>query len=381
MEVSTEVVYSLRVLGLPSDASADDVRSAFRRLARTYHPDVAGKQYSRKFEQIAKAYAFLKELPQEGILHTHGEAANRFSRSHDTLRASSSAWEASKSVAQSDAWPQFSLRGVLGKPFTWYKKRLERTDAEKEQLRRVAEDAQKKVLLENEARVNSILNHGGQLLDDLLSRKEREMQRVGVQGLVLRLASGNCQVRHLALANLGEMSNKPEIFEAMSNSLQKWDIDDKTARLVSALPLKPEHRGKLARALAGRAAVIPDSFLPYLLYLHTRNHKNPPAADHELLELYLRHAGASGIILILRRWPQGAFVSEPTLCRLISHEDESVLAAVLNAMKQRSVPCPESALERMNALLSHPSMVVRVWAKALLSATETERSGYQHDNH
>jgi len=85
MGVSVEIVQSLRVLGLPSDATADDVRSAFRRLAKTYHPDVAGRQYSRKFEQITKAYIILKELPQEEISHVHA---------HDG--AAKSAWDFSQ---------------------------------------------------------------------------------------------------------------------------------------------------------------------------------------------------------------------------------------------------------------------------------------------
>ena len=373
MGVSTEVVHSLRILGLPSDATADDVRSAFRRLARTYHPDVAGKHYSRKFEQITKAYSLLKELPQEEISHAHGEVSNHFSRSRETERPPKSAWEASKGAtksAKNNPGGRISFHGVLGKPFAWYRKRREHAGAEKERLRRAAEDARKKALIEKETRIDAILNRGERLLDDILSRREREMQRVGMQGLILRLTSANCQVRHLALASLAnfeDMVNKPEIFEALFDSLQKWEIDDKTARIVSALPLGSENHRRLVRGMAAKAAAMPDALLSHLLQLY-----NSRAADRELMELYLRHAGASGVALILRRWPQGAFVSAPTLCRLISHEDESVLVTILSAMKQRSIPCPEGGLGRLNAYLSHHNMVVRVWAKALLSSAKKQ---------
>ena len=351
MGVPAEVVHSLRILGLPSDATADDVRSAFRRLARTYHPDVAGRHYSRKFEQITKAYAILKELPQE-------ESSNETARPP-------------KSASQNDVGRWFSFGGTLSRTFDWYRTKQERPGTEKETLRRAAEDAFKKTLIENEARVDAILNRGERMLEGLLSRRERETRRVGTKGLVLRLASGNCQVRHLALANLasltslGELANKPEIFETLSDSLQKWSIDDKTARLVSALPLTPDNHRRLACGLAVRASVMPDALISHLLRLYDSH-----AADRELLETYLSHAGASGIALILRKWPHGTFVSESTLRRLISHEDESVLVAVLSTMKQRSVPCPESALGRLSTHLSHPNVAVRVWAKALLPASK-----------
>jgi len=353
MGASPEVVQNLRILGLPSDATAEDVRVAFRRLAKTYHPDVAGKKYSRKFEQISNAYAILKELQQEEFFHaddsTCGEAVNS---AQDTGAFKNNA-----------PWFRFSLRNALGKPFAWYRKRQERIGAEKEQMRRAMEDAQKKILLDKETRIDAILNKGERQLDDLLSRKERELQRIGIQGLVLRLTSSRCHVRNLALAQVGELANKTEVFEALCKSLQKGDIDDKAARLVAALPLSQENHRKLARGLVTSACAMPDLLLSNLLHLN-----NTRAADRELMELYLNHAGAKGIASILRRWPNGAFVSETTLRRLISHKDASVLIAVLSAMKQRSISCPQGALKQLNAHLSHPDMGVRVWAKALLPA-------------
>jgi len=344
MGVSPEIVQNLRILGLPSDATADDVRSAFRRLAKIYHPDVAGKQYTRKFERISNAYAALKDLPLGEFFHADAGIAE------STQDAS---------VFKNDI-PGFRLifRNALEKPFAWYRKRQERIGAEKERSRRAVEDAKKRILLKEETRIDAILNRGERLLGDLLNRRERELRRVGIQGLALRLSSSRCQIRHMALAHVGELVNKTEVFEALLKSLQKWDIDDKTARIVASLPLEPEKHRKLAYSLASRP--MPDLLLSNLLHSH-----NP--ADRELMELYLNHAGARGITSILRRWPQGAFVSEATLCRLISHEDESVLIAVLSAMKQRSIPCPLGELKQLDAYLSHPNIGVRVWAKALLA--------------
>ena len=58
MAAQRETWYS--ALELPYGASWDDVRSAFRRLARRYHPDVAGSEWASHFQTITDAYASLR---------------------------------------------------------------------------------------------------------------------------------------------------------------------------------------------------------------------------------------------------------------------------------------------------------------------------------
>jgi molecular chaperone DnaJ len=54
------------VLGVPADASVDDVKKAYRKLARQYHPDTnAGNAAAeRKFKDIGEAYAVLSDPEQ-----------------------------------------------------------------------------------------------------------------------------------------------------------------------------------------------------------------------------------------------------------------------------------------------------------------------------
>src|SRR5580693_715380 len=56
-------------LGVKKTASADDIRKAFRKLARKYHPDVnpGDKKAEEKFKEISEANDVLSELKKRKI--------------------------------------------------------------------------------------------------------------------------------------------------------------------------------------------------------------------------------------------------------------------------------------------------------------------------
>ncbi|MDR2179766.1 MAG: DnaJ domain-containing protein [Synergistaceae bacterium] len=348
MSVSVKVMYSLRVLGLPPGATAPEIRSAFRRLARTCHPDVAGRQGARKFEQITGAYTFLKGLTQEelrqGQLQEDGASRN----------------ERNEPEAFRWGWKRWE------KALTWRQKRKERLKAEQGRKERLAQEREEKIRQKREASVESVLARGEKAVENLLLLMEQETQKCNVQDLLLRLSSEVPRVRHLALSRLGTLANRPELLAATLRLLQRWDIDDKTARLVVSLPLAGENHQTLAEKLAGRAQALPDSLLMHLLRLQNSSQ----TLDRELMERYLQKASPTGIALILRYWPQETFVSSSVLLDLLSRKSEVVLVPLLSIMKQRSVPCPEGGREYLTAHLSHPNVAVRIWAKALLSSCE-----------
>jgi molecular chaperone DnaJ len=59
------------ILGVKKDASADDVKKAFRRLARKHHPDTGGTE--EKFKEINEAYEVLSDSEKRAQYDQYGQ--------------------------------------------------------------------------------------------------------------------------------------------------------------------------------------------------------------------------------------------------------------------------------------------------------------------
>ena len=49
------------VLGVSPDAGADEIKRAYRQLARRYHPDISGDDRGGAFKEVAQAYDVLRD--------------------------------------------------------------------------------------------------------------------------------------------------------------------------------------------------------------------------------------------------------------------------------------------------------------------------------
>jgi molecular chaperone DnaJ len=66
------------VLGVGRDASDNDLKGAFRRLARQYHPDVNDAPDSEeRFKEINEAYAVLSDAERRAAYDRYGHAGVR----------------------------------------------------------------------------------------------------------------------------------------------------------------------------------------------------------------------------------------------------------------------------------------------------------------
>ena len=60
------------ILGISKTASADEIKSAYRKLAKKYHPDVCKEENAEeKFKEIQEAYAVLSD-PQKKQMYDSG---------------------------------------------------------------------------------------------------------------------------------------------------------------------------------------------------------------------------------------------------------------------------------------------------------------------
>src|SRR5215203_2162827 len=61
-------------LGVARGASEDDIRKAYRRLARKYHPDLnpGDKAAEERFKNVQEAYDVLSDAKKKGIYDQYG---------------------------------------------------------------------------------------------------------------------------------------------------------------------------------------------------------------------------------------------------------------------------------------------------------------------
>ena len=64
------------VLGVSKNASADEIKSAYRRLAKKYHPDANpnNKAAEEKFKEINAAYEILSDAQKKANFDRFGSA-------------------------------------------------------------------------------------------------------------------------------------------------------------------------------------------------------------------------------------------------------------------------------------------------------------------
>lgn len=339
MNLFGEVRASLRALGLEPGATEADVRSAFRRLALTCHPDVVGQGGALRFQQIAGAYSLLKGLAPDELRHLSGAG-----------------------------WRQRSLVKRRASTFLdWYRSRRDRVRQEAEEARRAEQAEEQRQAEERSERVDRVLEQYDRSLSRRLERMSKIADAAQLNDVLSRLRSSVAKVRRLALGRVGMLINRSEVRQAVSDLLCRWDVDEKTARLVSALPMEVEVLCRLAADVASSAGQFPNSLVMSLLALRRRD----VSPDPLLMERYLVLVRPECVAAILRYWPDDSAPSDAALRRLLDSEDGQVLVPLLSAMKQRFPHAVPRFRGRLKELQEHPAPAVRVWCRVLLAQGAT----------
>jgi molecular chaperone DnaJ len=63
------------VLGVPKNATQEELKKAYRQMARKYHPDVSQEQGAEdKFKEVNEAYEILSDEQKRGMYDRFGHA-------------------------------------------------------------------------------------------------------------------------------------------------------------------------------------------------------------------------------------------------------------------------------------------------------------------
>jgi molecular chaperone DnaJ len=83
-----------KVLGIDRSASAAEIKKAYRKLARKYHPDVNpdNEEAERRFKEIQEAYAILSDAEKRKQYDTYGRVDGIPDMGFDPFRQASSSW-------------------------------------------------------------------------------------------------------------------------------------------------------------------------------------------------------------------------------------------------------------------------------------------------
>jgi len=210
---------SFNLLGLKPGADARQIRSAFRRLARIHHPDIAGAFNSKKYEQISKAYLLLKNLTPEELF----------------------VWEAQFAPKR----PENKKESIFSK---WRRKRAEKEEEREAELR-AQREAEEKAKNEREQaisdRIDSILDRCAGRVDFIYKRKQNEKLNQEVSDIIIRLDASRDEVRLMAVQNLFKYMSIPKVKEALLNMLNKYPITGEMLNYVDRLRLPREYMKKI----------------------------------------------------------------------------------------------------------------------------------------
>jgi len=321
-----------RTLGLDPDASWDEVKTAFRRLARTYHPDVAGPRGARRFAEITEAYMSLKDV-------ISSEAQPYSARQEEDISADSGGQSFLKRV-----WSRFASRADA------------RGEEEKETAREYASVSAARVRF-----IGGAISRAESQIAGLLSRREEVKGKNRTGAIICRLRSKHPAVVMLALRQISYRDAGDEIrAAALEHFTKNIPATEVLVSLLSLFTGSREARGFMG-AIASHARRFSSSDAQIALrWLRQQN------ADKSCFTPFLSHPSHAVAAAALGAWPPSFGLPETSdVANLLKTDDEAALVALLRLLRREGAPAwTISQITRISS--EHASSAVRVWASAIV---------------
>ena len=172
---------------------------------------------------------------------------------------------------------------------------------------------------------------------------------------MLRLKSHNPAALRATLKHSAHIANRTEFRKALSELLNRPEIDSSCAEIIASLPFDAMTRKVLAADSAGNARNLPVSLIISLM-----------GNASDVIESFLLNVRPEDFAAVLRRWPTGKTMNPNIIRRLLESNDARVLVPVLSLMKSAFPQSAAFCRKRLSELEGHPTAAVRAWAKKLV---------------
>ena len=327
---------SFHLLGLKPGADARQIRSAFRRLARAYHPDVAGAFNTKKFEQISNAYLLLKNLTPEELSLCETKPGHAAENTGGSFFAR---WK--KSSAEKEERREAELRA-----------KQEAEESAKEERERAISD-----------RIDSILGRCEREINSILKRKQNEKLNKEISDIIIRLEASRYEVRLMAMQKISKYINAKRVQEALLNMLDKYPVTGEILDLTDKLHLPREFMQKVIKIVSDNVKTLKEhEALPFIrkIIFMIADNKN-------VISSLLEHPSLKITELLIARWTFPVLPDEDVLKRIFSDiQNEKLIISTLNILKKHNKNrFPSWLTQKIEQFMTHDNVSVRLWAKAV----------------
>lgn len=327
-----------RTLGLQPGASWDEVKAAFRRLARVHHPDIAGPAGARRFSEITQAYMALKESISPGVRGSLADAVSQ---------------------AEPEVAPQ-------KKESLWYrfiKKFFSRSQEDEEPV--VVEDAPRAAHPGRSRFAESAVAVAESRLDQLFVKAEELKQRNRIDAFVRRLRSKHPAVVLLAIQQLSLREMTDEIFRILTDHFKKTVPPTEVLTSLLNLFAHSDQADELGRNLCLHTAHYSASdALQLLRWLRRQKFRE------DCLPSFLSHPSELVVGGALAMWQPGEGLPDmAAMGALLQRKEEAILLPLLRMLKREKIsPWMLPAIDKISK--DHPAPAVRVWASSIVREQE-----------